>query len=136
VALGHYEFGASSLAGENIDLIHECLHQKHTAAGIAEDILVIAGVGHVLDAKSRSLVYYVDFELVVMKLEDHVDLSLAALFVPVLKRVHDAFVHGEADFVLIVLAKSGGGGDADTHFFGESNALDQRFHYDFNPLRF
>ena len=71
-----------------------------------------------------------------MQLEDHVDFSLAALLVAVLKGVHDAFVHRQADLVLIVLAKSGYRGDTHTHFFGESNALDQRLQNDFNPLRF
>jgi hypothetical protein len=37
---------------------------------------------------------------------------------------------------LIVLAKSGHCGDTHTHFFSESDALDQRLQNDFNPLRF
>ena len=71
-----------------------------------------------------------------MQLEDHVDFSLAALLVAVLKGVHDAFVHRQTDLVLIVFAESGHRGDTHAHFFGESNALDQRLQNDFNPLRF
>ena len=71
-----------------------------------------------------------------MQLEDQVDFSLAALLVAVLEGVHDAFVDREADLVLIVVAESGRGGYTHAHFFGESNALDQRLHNDFNPLRF
>jgi hypothetical protein len=77
-----------------------------------------------------------DDQLFFMQLEGQVYLSLAALFVAVLKGVHDAFVHGQSDLVLIVLAKSGHCGDTHTHFFGESDALDQRLQNNFNPLRF
>ena len=71
-----------------------------------------------------------------MQFENYVNFSLAALLVAVLKGIHDAFVHRQADFVLIVIAKSGYRGHTHTHFFSESNALDQRLQNDFNPLRF
>ena len=106
------------------------------AAGVLQHILIIAGIRHVLEAKSRSLVDHVDHQLVFVQLEGHVDFSLAALLVAVLKGVHHAFVDREANLVLIVLAESGSRGDTHAHFFGESDALDQRLQYDFNPLRF
>ena len=107
MALGHDEFGAAGRAGHDIELIHERLHQKHPAAGIAQDIFIVAGIGNILDAKARSLVRHVDHQFLREQFEDHVDFSLAPLFVAVLKGVHDAFVHRQADLVLIVLAKSG-----------------------------
>jgi hypothetical protein len=122
--LGHDESGATGFAGMNIDLIHEGLHQKHASSGIAEDILVISRIGYVFDAKSGALIHYMDHQLVFMQLEGQVDFSLAALLVAVLKGIHDPFVHRQADPVLILLAKSGNGGNTHTYFFGKSDALD------------
>jgi hypothetical protein len=136
VELRHNKFGAAGRAGENIDLVHECFYQKNAAPGIAEDIFIVARVGNILNAKSRTLVDYVDHQFMFQQLEDHVYFSFAALFVAVLKGVHDAFVHCQADFVLIVFAKSGYRGDTHTHFFSKSNALDQGLQNNFEPLRF
>jgi hypothetical protein len=77
-----------------------------------------------------------DHQLVFMQLKGQVDFSFAALLIAVLEGVHDAFVHGEADLVLIVIAKTGYSGDTHSHFFGKSDALDQGFQNDFNSLRF
>ena len=68
--------------------------------------------------------------------EHNVDFSLAPLLVAVLKGVHHAFVHRQADLVLVVFIEAGRGGDAHAHFFGESDALDQSLQNDFDPLRF
>jgi hypothetical protein len=136
VKLGHNKFGAAGYAGENIDLVHERFHQENAAPGIAEDIFILARVWNILDAKSRTLVDHTDHQFVFQQLEDHVYFSFAALFVAVLKGVHDAFVHCQADFVLIVFAKSGDRGHTHTHFFGKSNALDHRLQNNFEPLRF
>jgi hypothetical protein len=135
VKFRHDEFGAPGGAGENIHFVHKCLHQEHAAARIAEDIFIIAGVGHVLEAKARTLVDNMYYQFVFQELKDHMDFSFAPLFVAVLKGVHDAFVDCQADLVLIVLVKSGYGGDTHTQFFSESNALDQCFQNDFEPLR-
>src|SRR3984957_3387697 len=71
-----------------------------------------------------------------MQHKSQVNLSFAALLIPILKSVHNAFVHGEANLILIVLAKTRFSGDTDSHLFGESNALDQCLQDHFNPLRF
>jgi hypothetical protein len=77
----------------------------------------------------------VDDQLFVEQFENDVNFSLAPLLVAILKRVHYPFMDREANLVLIVFVESGGSGNSHTDFFGESNALDERFQDNFDPLR-
>lgn len=134
--LGHDDFSAAGDAGKNIDLIHECLHQKDATAGFLQHVSRLTGIGNVFQAKPGALIDHVYHQFVFVQLEDDVDFPFAALLVAVCEGIHDAFVDREADFILVVLSEPGDRSDAHTHFFGQSYALDQRLQNDFHPLRF
>jgi hypothetical protein len=136
MSFGHHDFGAALCAGMNIHFIHKRSHQQNASAGITEDILIVARIGHILKPKSRALIHHMDHQLLFMQFECQVDLSLAALLIAILKGVHHAFMHGETNLILVILAKPSRLSDTNTHLFGESNALDQRLQNHFNPLRF
>ena len=82
------------------------------------------------------MIDHVDDQFVLMELEDDVDFSFAALLVPVLIRVHYAFVDGQANFILIVLIETGRSSNTNCQFLSESDALDHSFQHNFDPLRF
>lgn len=136
VALHHDDFGAPGSTGMNLHLIHERFHQENTSARISEHIFVVPGIGDILEPESRSLVHHMDYQHFIQQLKGDVNLPFAPLLVAILESVHNAFVDREANLVLIVFAESNCRGDTHGHVFGESNALDQRFQDDFNPLRF
>jgi hypothetical protein len=136
VTFSHNDFRPTGCAGDNIHFIHECTHQQHTAPGVTQNIFIVAWVGHILQTETSTLVHHMNHQLLFMQLKRQVDFSFAAFLIAILKGVHNAFMHREANFVLIVIAKSRHSGDTNTHLFSESNALDQSLQNHFNPLRF
>ena len=70
------------------------------------------------------------------KFEHDMYFFLAVLLVPILKRIHHAFMHCKADLVLVILIEASRRCYAHTNFFSESDTLDSRLQDNFDPLRF
>jgi len=135
VVLGHHDFSASGGTAQDIELIHKSFHKKHSPPRIAQHVFIVPRIGNIGKLKSRSLIAHVDNQFFVMEFEYDVDFFVTPLIVTVLIGVHDAFMNCEADLILVILIKAGRGGNTHTNFFRESDALDERFQDNFDPLR-
>jgi len=134
-ALGHDELGAALIGVVDVKFIHEGAHQENAASGALQQVFVCQRVRDVFEAEAYSLVAHVNYEFFGSQLKGDEDFFSALFLASVIVGVDHAFANGHADFEAVVIVEADGARNRRAHFFGETDAIEQRFESDLNPLR-
>jgi hypothetical protein len=132
--LCHDQFRATFHGAAHFKFVHEGSHQKNATTGSFQKVLFGKRVRHLLRIKSSTLINDMHYKFLVRDLETQLDLFVPLLLVSVSKRIDDAFPYGHSNFKAIVIVEAGCSGNAFGYAFGQSDAIEQRLHGDFDPI--
>jgi hypothetical protein len=134
-ALRHYQFGATLICVVNVEFVHERPHEEDAPARAFQQVFVGEWVRDVFQPEAYPLVAHVNHEFFASQFEGDENLFAALLLASVIVGVDYALANGHADLKTIVVVETDSARDCGTHLFGETDAIEQRFESDLDPLR-
>jgi hypothetical protein len=125
--LGHNNFRAALTGKVHFKFVHKGAHEKNAAAGTLQEIFIGERVGNIFNFEASALIANVDDKFFGSELKGEKDFFVALFLAAVIVGVDYTFADGHANLETVVVIKTGGAGDAGTHFLGEADTIQQRF---------